>query len=118
MSDYVFPWERLAQAGGEMPDGLPLEEQWAYQSMALLYGRFRMKLIDRQTGAAEKGKIGYELERRKRMANTRRRLLERHTKLTQDIEHAANAYRTERTLENADRLVDILDGFLKGESSC
>lgn len=112
-ADYAFPWERKAQAGEEMPDSLSLEEQLAYQALALLYARFRLKQIDRATGSAEKGKIGYELEHRTRQADMRHRLLEWHTKLTKDIEAAANAYRKNRTIENADRLVDILDGFLR-----
>lgn len=110
---YAFPWERSAMEGEEMPDGLPLEEQWAYQAMAMLYGRHRMKLIDRVAGSAEKGKIKYELECRKRQADLRRRLLDWHTRQTKNIEGAIRAYRKDRTIENADRLVDIIDGFLR-----
>lgn len=112
-SGYAFPWEREAMRGAEMPDGLSLEDQLAYQAVTMLYGRYRLKLVDRATGSAEKGKIGYELECRKRQADIRSRLLAWHTRLTKNIEGAINTYRKERTIENADRLVDIIDGFLR-----
>ena len=110
---YAFPWEREAMQGAEMPDGLSLEDQLAYQAITMLYGRFRLKLVDRATGSAEKGKIGYELECRKRQADLHRKLLEWDIRLKKNVEGAINAYRKERTLENADRLVDIIDGFLR-----
>lgn len=110
---YAFPWEYSAMSGDEMPDGLSLEEQWAYQALALLYGRFRLKLVDRATGSAEKGKIKYELDLRSRQTNMQNKLAEWHTRLTKNIEAASVAYRKDRTLENADRLIDTLDGFLR-----
>lgn len=58
----------------EMPDGLSSEEQMAWQAVAHLYGRYRLKLITRETGHVEKGKIKYALELRKRQADMDRRL--------------------------------------------
>lgn len=112
-SGYAFPWEREAMHGDEMPDGLSMEEQWAYQAIAMLYGRYRLKLVDRATGSVEKGKIKYELGLRQRKAGMQRRLCEWDVKLRKGIEGAISSYRKDRTIENADRLVDVIDGFLK-----
>lgn len=104
MAELTFPWERSAMNGDEMPDGLPLEEQQAWQAVAHLYGRYRLKLIDRKTGHTEIGKISATLDLRQREANADRKLCKWHADLMKAIEGAANAYAKERTLENADRL--------------
>lgn len=97
--------------GAEMPDGLPLEEQMAYQAVAHLYGRYRMKLISRERGHAEKGKIKHALDCRKRKADMSRKLAELHTQLLKDLESAANDYAKNRTLEAADRMYQIVYGM-------
>lgn len=111
MAEYDFPWEQAAMNGDLMPDGLSPAEQCAYQATAYLYARFRLKAIDRETGHREKLLIKATLERR--MADTAfaDRLTQHHVELTKKIELAHIAYRKERTLEKADRLSAVLDGF-------
>lgn len=99
----------------EMPDGLSSEEQMAWQAVAHLYGRYRLKLITRETGHVEKGKIKYALELRKRQADMDRRLARHHSDMLRDMEGAANAYQKERTLENADRLYEVIYGMIPKE---
>lgn len=112
MADLTFPWERSAMDGDEMPDGMPLEEQQAWQAVAHLYGRYRLKLIDRKTGHSEIGKIAAALDLRRREANADRRLCKWHADLMKAAEGAANAYARNRTLENADRLYQVIYGML------
>ena len=112
MADLTFSWERSAMENGDMPDGLPLEEQMAFQAVAHLYGRYRLKLINRETGHIEKGKIRYALDLRKRQADTDRRLAKHHADMLRDMEGAANSYAKNRTLENADRLYQVIYGML------
>lgn len=112
MADLTFTWERSAMNGDEMPEGLPLEEQLAWQTVAHLYGRFRLKLITRETGHTEKGKIRYALDLRKREADADRKLARWHADLMKAAEGAANTYAKNRTLENADRLYQVLYGML------
>lgn len=113
-AELKFSWERQAMDGEEMPDGLPLEEQLAYQALAHLYGRYRMKLIDRERGSAEKGKIAHALSCSKSKESMNRRLAEHHAQLVKNLEGAANDYAKSRTLEAADRMYQAVYGMLPG----
>lgn len=113
-AELKFPWERQAMDGAEMPDGLSLEEQLAYQALAHLYGRYNKKLISRERGSAEKGKIVHALDCRKQKADMSRKLAEHHTKLLKDLEGAASDYAKNRTLEAADRMYQVVYGMLPG----
>lgn len=48
-----FEYEREAKANAPMPDGLSLPEQWCWQSIALLTGRYRYGLISGEAAAKE-----------------------------------------------------------------
>lgn len=106
-------FERLAMANAPMPDGLSLEDQSAYQFLALLYDRYHRKQITREQAAEEKGRMLYQLDLRKRSAEFDRKMVRWHTQLIKAAEIANMAYRKNRTLENADKLVNILDGLEK-----
>ena len=107
-----FPWEREAMQGDPMPENLSLEDQKAYQALASLYGRYRLGLIERAAGSAEKGRILYKWDRERRMQEHSSKLVQWHARLRKEIEGAQNIYRKDRTLENADRLSRVLDGIL------
>lgn len=100
--------------GEEMPDDLPIEEQMAFQAMAHLYARYRMKVIDRERGHIEKGKIKHALDCRKRNADMGRRLAEHHAQLLKNLEGVACDYAKNRTLEAADRMYQVVYGMLPG----
>lgn len=114
MADLKFPWEIQAMDGEEMPDGLPLEEQMAYQAVANLYGRYRKGLITRERGSIEKGRIAHALSGSKSKADMSRKLAEHHARLLKDLEGAANDYAKSRTLEAADRMYQVIYGMLPG----
>lgn len=112
MAELNFPWERDAMNNEPMPDGLPLEEQMAYQALAALYGRYRLKLITRDQGHEEKGRIIYALDLRRRQEDANRKLTKQTADMFRNIEGAANAYAKNRTLENADRLYQVIYGMI------
>lgn len=49
--------ERAAYNGNEQPDKLAPPEVMLFQALASLYGRYRLKLIDKPTAQKEKKKI-------------------------------------------------------------
>lgn len=105
--------------GEEMPEGLPQEDQMAWQAVSHLYGRFRLKIIDRTTGGKEKGQIAYAYHQAKSAAEWGGKLAKWHSGLMKAIEGAANAYAKNRTLGNADRLYEAVYGMLpKGIDFC
>lgn len=112
MAEIDFPWERSAMNNDSMPDGLSLEEQMAWQALAHLYGRYRLKLVSRETGHTEKCRIKYELDLRKRRSDTDRRLAKHHADMLRKLEGAASAYAKDRSLENADRLYQAVYGSI------
>lgn len=111
MAEYDFPWEQAAMNGEGMPNNLTPAEQCAYQALAYLYARFRLKTIDRETGHREKLLIKATLEQRRKDDDFAKRLTKHHVELTKKIELAHSAYRKEHTVEAADRLSAVLDGF-------
>lgn len=112
MAEYDFPWEQAAMNGELMPDGLSPAEQCAYQALAYLYARFRLKAIDRETGHREKLLIKAALEQRRKDDAFAERLNNHHTKIIRDTEKALSAYFREPTIKNADRMAEAFHGTL------
>ena len=110
-----YEWESAAVRGDSMPDGLPVEEQLAFQAMALLYARFWLNQISREKGSAEKGKIVYQTELLKRKLQTKEQLVKRSAEFFLQVEKAANQYAEDRTPENAENLWLTVSGLLKHE---
>ena len=107
----VLEYERAAMNGAPMPDGLSLEDMSAYQFLVLLYERYRRKQITREQAAEEKRRMLGELGKRKRSTAFESKLMLYHSRQTKAAESALNAYRKDRTLENADHLCNVLDGL-------
>jgi len=128
MAEYAFPWEKSAMEGSGMPDGLTLPEQQAWQALAHLYARFRLKVISREEGHAEKGKIIYATEQKLRSDRVAADLAKWHTDLRRNIEAAQNRYlRARRRMEQypddpsmaaevldaADLMCKVIDGQVR-----
>lgn len=118
MPEFAVDWEQSAMRGEPMPEGLPLEEQLAYQAMAYLYARFRLKAVTREMGAEEKGRILYELERNRRLLQVKKNLVRCSVEMVRAVEAAANSYSRERTVENGDRLYEALYKVPPGGGGC
>lgn len=105
-----YEYEREAARGDPTPDGLSLAEQQTYQAIRYLYAVYRAKRITQAQAAQEKAKVLREL----RMMQEKEALMEKsyakQTAMWKDVEAAANRYGTERTLENADKLIESIYG--------
>lgn len=90
-------------------------DEACYTAIRYIYQMFRRGMITEQAAREEKArfeKASSDFDRRYRfelahIAQTAKRM--------KRTEAAKNAYRTNRTIENADRLIAALDGLEKGE---
>lgn len=110
----VSELERAAMKGDTMPDGLSQAEQIYFQGLAYLYARFKAGSISRDVGSKEKMKMLCKKEKAEENYQFWKKYNDYQVMLRKDTEAAISAYRKNRTLENADKLVDILDGIKKG----
>jgi hypothetical protein len=105
-----LPYERAALNGEPMPDGLTLEDQLCFQALALLYRRYRAGSVSKNVGAEEAWKIRSSCQVRKEALAFERKCNSHSVRLWKAVEGAANAYQKERTLENADRMIEAIYG--------
>ena len=110
----VFEWERIAMTGGEMPDGLPYAEQILFLGLRMLYHQHKDGIISRETAVNEKRKLLDEYSHCK----FREELGNGWVQNIKQTELARAAYRKERTLENADRLLDAIEGNKRSVTKC
>lgn len=109
---YLWDWEKIAQAGGEMPDGLPLVDQMAFTIMRSIYADYHQKRITRDIAAAEKKKVWRSYEQMRDKSIFEGKLAKKQADLFVAVEQCASAYQKNRTLENADNLVRAIYGFM------
>ena len=102
----VLPWERDAMAGLEMPDGLSYPDQILYLSLRMLYAQYFKKVIDRETATKEKKKLLDEY----RCYQYREEMGNHWVEIIRLTDLARCDYKKNRTIENADRLVEIIEG--------
>lgn len=102
----VLDYERSAMQNAPMPPGLTFPDQLMYQSLALLYARYRLKLISREQASVEKKQLLREHE----AFSYRWSLGDHYAEVIKRTEAARTAYRKDRTLENADKLLAAIDG--------
>lgn len=105
-SGVVLPWEQAAIRGEELPDGLSYPDQILYLSLRMLYAQKRSGIIDRDTAVIEKKKLLDEY----RLNQFREQIGEEWVEQIKLTEIARAEYRKNRTLENADKLVEIIEG--------
>ena len=112
-SGVVLQWEQAAIRGEEMPDGLSYPDQILFLSLRMLYAQKRSRIIDRDTAVIEKKKLLDEY----RLNQFREQMGEEWVEQIKLTEIARAEYRKNRTLENADKLVEIIEGrrFSHGE---
>lgn len=99
-------YEKIAMSGGEMPDGLEWYDQQMFLNLRWLYHQYKSGIISRETAHNEKRKMLNIYDSQKWQHN-----------LTKDIakkivstEAARQAYRKNRTLENADAIILAFEG--------
>lgn len=98
-------FERAAMRGDPMPDGLSFPDQLMFESLALLYTRYQLKSIPRDQAQNDKKKLMDEY----RIFSSKWELGNHWNEIIKRTETARNNYRKNRTLENADKLLQALD---------
>lgn len=108
---WTFPWEREAQRGMELPEGLPLVDVMAFTALRNIYRAYRDKRIVREQATREKRLLRREWEKAKEAVAFDRKLTHYHVRLIRVVEQAACACRKDPTPKNALRLCDVIDGL-------
>lgn len=101
-----LPYEKIAMSGGEMPKGLEYPDQILFLELRLLYDSYKRKLIDRDKATQEKVELLRTYEAHKIVDNMGKEWVEQ----IKRTELARAEYRKNKTLENADRLIDAIEG--------
>ena len=108
----IFPFEREAEHGDPMPDGLDLADQCAYQFLRYLYRDLKAGAIIQEQAIHDKGKMTYEHSIAKQTLKNFSDLGSRWASIIKAVEGAQIKYRKNPTKENADALSAALDGRL------
>ena len=101
-----LPYEKIAMAGGEMPTGMEYPDQVLFLELRLLYASYKRQLIDRETATREKVELLRTYEAHKIIDGMGKQFVDQ----IKRTELARAAYRKEKTIENADRLVACVEG--------
>ena len=101
-----LPYEKIAMAGGEMPKGLEYPDQILFLELRLLYDSYKRKMIDRGKATQEKVELLRTYEAHKIVDKMGKEWVDQ----IKRTELARAAYRKEKTLENADRVIECVEG--------
>lgn len=106
-SGIVLPYEQAAIRGEEMPKGLDYPDQILFILLRDLYERFRNGKIDKDSARREKMQYLKEYEVYKKNWDMGQHWAQ--VLIKTDLARAE--YKKNPTIENADRLVAVLDGM-------
>ena len=101
-----LPYEKIAMAGGEMPKGLEYPDQILFLELRLLYDSYKRKLIDRNKATQEKIELLRTYEAHKIVDKMGKEWADQ----IKRTELARAEYRKNKTIENADKLLDCVEG--------
>ena len=96
--------ERLAKDGSEIPDGLEYPDQLMFLSLRLLYAQLRLGIIDRDAAIRDKKRLLLEYE----SYLFQNEMGKEWVQVIKNTELARAEYMKNRTLENADKLMDSI----------
>lgn len=102
----TLPWEKMAMAGDEMPNGLEYPDQILYLQLRMLYAQKRAGIIDREQAVLEKKKL-LDTYRHHQFVE---QMGKEWVKQIRDTELARAEYCKNRTIANADKLVALIEG--------
>lgn len=105
-----LPYEKLAMSGGEMPKGMDYPDQILFLELRLLYKSYRQQLIDRETATREKVELLRVYEAHKIVDSMGKEWVDQ----IRRTELARAAYRKNKTIENADKLLLCVEGGKNG----
>lgn len=105
----------LAAKGVRPKDGLTYYEWLIWYELRDIYSDWKNKAATEETLKARKQAAVSRYDKLRRIERTHSEDMRRVADLFKAIEAAAIAFRKERTLENADRLMNVVYGLLGGE---
>lgn len=103
--------EQAAMHGQQMPGGLDVFEQIRFHGLSYIYGNYKAKLVDKATASAYKRSLVREIKAMRAEYAFGIKCYNTAADRYKATEAEKNVYRTNRTLENADKLVAALDGL-------
>ena len=103
--------EQAAMHGDPMPGGLDAFDQARFHGLSYIYGNYRAKLVDKTAASAYKRSLVREIEAMRAEYAFGIKCYNAAAGRYKATEAAKSAYQTNRTLENADKLVAVLDGL-------
>lgn len=103
--------EQAAMHGQQMPDGLDVFEQIRFHGLSYIYGNYLAKLVSKDAASAYKRSLMCEVKAMRAEHEFGIKCYNTAADRYKATEAAKTAYRTDRTLENADKLVAVLDGL-------
>ena len=106
-----YPYEEAAKLGLDLPEGLTLAQSHHYFCLRDIYKRWQTGVTDKETALAEKRRIAHSLEVENNMKKYQDIMYRYHSDLRKNIEGAANAYAKNRTIENADKMYEVIYGM-------
>lgn len=108
----VFPFEREAQQGLPIPEGLDFPDQFAFQFLRRMYRDLRTGVLTMEQAMKEKGKMTYQYHKAKGILQHASTMGAYGAELRKAIEAAHSNYRKNPNKETADALSAVLDGKL------
>lgn len=100
-------YEKIAMSGGEMPDNMDSSDQLMFLKLRLLYDSYKRGVLNREQAKREKAKILKEYE----LDCAMHKLGIRWVTMIGETEKARIEYRKKRTIESADKLLEIIEGI-------
>ena len=101
-----LPYEKLAMAGGDMPNGLEYPDQILFLQLRLLYENYKRNIISREEATQEKAELLRTYGAHKLVDSMGKEWVDQ----IKRTELARAAYRKEKTIENADMLLACVEG--------
>lgn len=102
----------LSAYNGTLPNGvMRLPERLLYQTVKCISQAYKTAQIDAQTASKQKADAISDYRADKTEYENGQNSMRRMAVLFKDVELATTAYRKNRTLENADRLLEVLYGL-------
>ena len=107
----TFKYEQQAAHGQPMPNGLSQPEQLLYQSLCVLYSRYRRGEINREQAADEKQKLLSACEANEKHIEFVHKMSTYYANLRTRVNFFQTEFRKNSTVENAKKFSNCLDGF-------
>jgi hypothetical protein len=101
-----LPYEKLAMAGEEMPKGMEYPDQILYFELRLLYDSYKKGIVSREQATQEKAELLRTHEAHKIIYKMEKEWVDQKKR----TELARAAYRKNKTIENADKLIVCVEG--------